>query len=74
MRRKEMPETATAFGIIMGEKWCVYRFPCGVTLNPPEYLLDSTGHVMLFEDKAQAENYLRGHGVVPATVHIEPYN
>jgi hypothetical protein len=60
--------------VVMGQKWCAKRHPHGITLNPPEYLLDNDGNVMLFDEKAHVENFLRGHGVIPATVIIEKYN
>ena len=59
--------------VLTADKICVWRHPEGVVLNAKEYLLDDKGHPLLFDTKEQAEIFLRGHGVVPATVHVCRY-
>lgn len=52
----------------MSKRYCIYRYPEGVVLNPREYVLDDEGQVMYFGNETEAKAYLMMQGIPPKDI------
>lgn len=49
----------------------IKRFPEGITINPPEYILDSEGEILEFESEKAAVEFLNAQGIKGSAAEIE---